>query len=168
MFNPLGPFTRPHPAIWRMVFGEWLITFYLVYLSAVLLTLTVLFWSLFRSQCPLLPLSGIPNLSELGSGENTIVLARPQSALRHSGGRCHGKWYDTWSDNILRVLNVLHSGWEKKQPKSENEMNSQRCLRCFAAATTKNISYVQNKDFVSCLNKALISLLTEPIHAIFK
>lgn len=49
---------------------------------------------LFRSQCPLLPLPGVPHLPELGSGEDAVVLAGPQSALRHTRSRCYGELYD--------------------------------------------------------------------------
>lgn len=46
--------------------------------------------ALFRSQCPLLPLPGVPHLPELGSSEGAVVLAGPQSTLRHTRSRCHG------------------------------------------------------------------------------
>uniref|UniRef100_A0A9J8C174 Phosphatidylserine synthase 1b n=1 Tax=Cyprinus carpio carpio TaxID=630221 RepID=A0A9J8C174_CYPCA len=44
----------------------------------------------FWSQCPLLPLPGVPYLPELGSGEGDVVLAGPQSTLRHTRSRYHG------------------------------------------------------------------------------
>lgn len=50
--------------------------------------------ALFRSQRPLLPLPGVPHLPELGSGEDAVVLAGPQSTLRHTRSRCHGELYD--------------------------------------------------------------------------
>lgn len=104
-----GPFTRPHPAIWRMVFGEWTRC-----LSDVSLTRSIIcpgFLShqmsapFCRSQCSLLPFFGVPHLPELGPGEALDVLAGPQPALCDTWGRCYGEWLgdDVISNSCLAV-----------------------------------------------------------------
>lgn len=102
----LGPFTRPHPAIWRMVFGESFLLCSLIS-SSVDLAYNLWFIGFFfvRSQCPLLPLPGVPHLPEPGSGEDADVLAGSQSTLRHTRSRYHGEQISQISSYYFYVIN---------------------------------------------------------------
>lgn len=95
IYHILGPFTRPHPAIWRIVFGE-----YLPKVSEGINSLNLdlrIFLSkhcvllLPRSECPLLPLPGFNHLPQLAAGEAADVLAGSEPALCQKRGRYNGE-----------------------------------------------------------------------------
>lgn len=92
MFLVTGPFTRPHPAIWRIVFGE-----YLLKASECKTALKFPFLMscslLPRSECPLLPVPGFHHLPELAASETAYVLVGPKPALCQERGRRNGEWF---------------------------------------------------------------------------
>lgn len=91
-----GPFTRPHPAVWRMVFGECSPTD-----SFESLTLTPLHYVFFliafsslslpRTQCHVLPIPRLSHFSQLGPSKDSDVLVGPKFALRYKRSWCDGE-----------------------------------------------------------------------------
>lgn len=94
MLSSSGPFTRPHPAIWRMVFGKnstTITSFLTVHVNLIFFCILTHFIFLSRCQCYVLLVSGARYLSELGPSEDSHVLAGPKPTLCHKGSRHHGE-----------------------------------------------------------------------------
>lgn len=96
LFCVLGPFTRPHPAIWRIVFGEFSSVFRVIHGSLSPLRFPFLTQRLYcrsdaRSERALLPVPCFHHLPQLAAGEAAYVLAGPKSALRQERGGYYGE-----------------------------------------------------------------------------
>lgn len=107
-FYVAGPFTRPHPAIWRIVFGQYFsenstrrknTSILLSYYD--LLCCFSHFLFIFRPECPLLPIPGFYHLPQLAAGKATHVLVGSKPALRKERGRHNGE-YDHKKHAFLR------------------------------------------------------------------
>lgn len=104
MYSCTGPFTRPHPAIWRIVFGEYLLkeqkgfellTFYL---------LNDTFLLHLRSECVVLPVLGFHHLPQLATSETAHVLVRSKPAVCQERSRYYG---GLWTFSVKIPIDLL-------------------------------------------------------------
>lgn len=107
-FYVAGPFTRPHPAIWRIVFGQYFLVFTRRKNTSILLSYYDLLCCflhspfVFRPECPLLPIPGFYHLPQLAAGKATHVLVGSKPALCKERGRHNGE-YDHKKPCILQT-----------------------------------------------------------------
>lgn len=111
-----GPFTRPHPAIWRIVFGQYFLVIARRKSASIFYSVNMIFNAVFyvfslylhfRSECPLLPVPGFYHLPQLAAGKATDVLAGPKPALCKERGRHNGEYQHTQKTNPFSLHFVM-------------------------------------------------------------